>query len=137
MSIASVLKHPSVKSTLKVLRLIRRVQRAEDPYTVLDELFKDAPEEVQRVAKAVLDVAHVVAQNPKQDPEEVARQIGIALGLPEDQVEEFIDTVLPLAELIANMLVKEGRKEEKGQEAMEESKEIAEEKFITSENIHM
>jgi len=133
----SVLKHPSVKGTLKALRLIRRVQRAEDPYTVLDEVFKDAPEDVKRVAKAVLDVAHVVAQNPKQDPEEVARQIGVALGLPEDQVEEFIDTVMPLAELIADMLVKEGKKEEEEQKTAEESEETAEEKFITSENIHM
>jgi hypothetical protein len=129
----SALKHPAVKSTLRAVRLIRRIQRAEDPYAVLDEVFKDAPEDVRRVAKAVLDVAHVVAQNPKQDPEEVARQIGVALGLPEDQVEEFIDTVLPLAELIAGMLAKEGRKEEKEQETAEES----EEKFITSENTYM
>ena len=132
-NLMSVLKHPAVKGTLKTVRLIKRIQKSEDPYAVLDEVFKDAPEDVKRVAKAVLDVAHSVTQNPSQDPVEVARQIAIALGLPEDQIQDFIDTVLPLAELIADTLMKEGKKEEKN--IVE--KQSAEEKFITSENIHM
>jgi hypothetical protein len=129
MDLVSILRQPAVKATMKVVRLIRKLRSAEDPYTVLDEVFKDAPEDVKRVARSVLDVAHVVAQNPKQDPEEVARQIGIALGLPEDQIEEFVDTVIPLAELIANLLAKQVK-----QETTEES---TEEKFITSENIQV
>jgi spore cortex formation protein SpoVR/YcgB (stage V sporulation) len=76
---------------------------------VLDEVFRGAPEEVRRIARSVLDVAHSVAQNPKQDPEEVARQIAVVLGIPEEQVEDFIDTVVPLAEMLADML----RREEK------------------------
>jgi hypothetical protein len=127
------LKHPAVKGTLKALRLIKRIQRAEDPYTVLDEVFRDAPEDVKRIVKSVLDVAHAVAQNPKQDPEDVARQIAVALNLPEDQIQDFIDTVLPLAELIADTLMKGSKKEEKN--IVEEVP--AEEKFITSENIDM
>jgi hypothetical protein len=110
----SALRNPAVKAVLKTVRLAKRIQRAGDPYTVLDEVFKGAPEEVRRIAKSVLDVAHSVAQNPKQDPEEVARQIAIALGVPEEQVEDFIDTVVPLAEMLADMLRRE-------------------EKFITSE----
>jgi hypothetical protein len=110
----SALKNPAVKAVLKTVRLAKRIQRAGDPYAVLDEVFKGAPDEVRRIAKSVLDVAHSVAQNPKQDPEEVARQIAVALGIPEEQVEDFIDTVVPLAEMLADMLRKE-------------------EKFITSE----
>ena len=112
--LASVLKNPAVKAVLKTVRLAKKIQRAGDPYAVLDEVFRGAPEEVRKVAKSVLDVAHSVAQNPKQDPEEVARQIAVALGIPEEQVEDFIDTVVPLAEMLADMLRKE-------------------EKFITSE----
>jgi hypothetical protein len=108
------LKNPVVRAVLKTYRLAKRVQRAGDPYAVLDEVFRGAPEEVRRIAKSVLDVAHSVAQNPKQDPEEVARQIAVALGVPEEQVEDFIDTVVPLAEVLADMLRRE-------------------EKFITSE----
>jgi Glu-tRNA(Gln) amidotransferase subunit E-like FAD-binding protein len=117
MSVVSVLKHPTIKGTLKMLRLIKRIQSAEDPYSVLDEVFKDAPEDVKMVTKAVLDVAHAVAQNPKQDPEEVARQIGIALGLPEDQIEEFVSTVLPLAELIATVFMRQVEKQETAEES--------------------
>jgi hypothetical protein len=105
--LASVLKHPAVKATLKTIRLVKRIQRAGDPYAVLDEVFKGAPEDIRRIAKSVLDVAHSVAQNPKQDPEEVARQIAVALGIPGEQVEDFIDTVVPLAEMLADTLKRE------------------------------
>jgi hypothetical protein len=105
----SALRNPAVKTALKTIRLAKKIQRAEDPYTVLDEVFRGAPEDVRKIARSVLDVAHSVAQNPKQDPEEVARQIAVALGIPEEQVEDFIDTVVPLAEMLADML----RREEK------------------------
>ena len=105
----SALRNPAVKTALKTIRLAKKIQRAEDPYTVLDEVFRGAPEDVRKIARSVLDVAHSVARNPKQDPEEVARQIAVALGIPEEQVEDFIDTVVPLAEMLADML----RREEK------------------------
>ena len=107
--LASALRSPAVRAVLKTIRLAKKIQRAEDPYTVLDEVFRGAPDEVKKIARSVLDVAHSVARNPKQDPEEVARQIAIALGVPEEQVEDFIDTVVPLAEMLADML----RREEK------------------------
>jgi len=107
--LASALRSPAVRAVLKTIRLAKKIQRAEDPYTVLDEVFRGAPEDVRKIARSVLDVAHSVARNPKQDPEEVARQIAIALGVPEEQVEDFIDTVVPLAEMLADML----RREEK------------------------
>jgi len=103
----SALKNPAVKSALKTFRLIKKIQRAGDPYAVLDEVFRGAPEEVRRIAKSVLDVAHAVTDNPRQEPEEVARQIAIALGIPEEQVEDFIDTVIPIAEMVADLLQKE------------------------------
>ena len=103
------LKNPAVRAVLKTVRLAKKIQRAGDPYAVLDEVFRGAPEDVKRIAKSVLDVAHSVARNPRQDPEEVARQIAVALGIPEEQVEDFIDTVIPLAEVLADML----RREEK------------------------
>ena len=107
--LASALRSPAVRAVLKTIRLAKKIQRAEDPYTVLDEVFRGAPEDVRKIARSVLDVAHSVARNPKQDPEEVARQIAVALGIPEEQVEDFIDTVVPLAEMLADML----RREEK------------------------
>jgi hypothetical protein len=109
----SALRNPAVKTALKTIRLAKKIQRAEDPYTVLDEVFRGAPDEVKKIVRSVLDVAHSVAQNPKQDPEEVARQIAVALGIPEEQVEDFIDTVVPIAEMVADMFKKEIKEENK------------------------
>jgi len=113
-----VLKNPVLKTALKTIRLAKKIQKAEDPYAVLDEVFKGAPEEVRKIAKSVLDVAHSVAQNPEQDPEEVARQIAVALGVPEEQVEDFIDTVVPIAEMVADMFKKEVEEENKGEKLL-------------------
>jgi hypothetical protein len=114
----SALRNPAVKTALKTIRLAKKIQRAEDPYAVLDEVFRGAPEEVRKVARSVLDVAHSVAQNPKQDPEEVARQIAVALGIPEEQVEDFIDTVVPIAEMVADLFKKEVEEENKGEKLL-------------------
>jgi len=119
-----VLKNPVVKSGLRMYRLIKKLQRAENPYTVVEELFRDAPPEVRDTVKKVVDVAVAVSNSPNKDPEDVAREIGIAMGIPEDQIEDFIDTVIPIAELIASMIRKEEEKEAK----METEK-----KFITPE----
>jgi len=112
------LRNPAVKTALKTVRLIKKIQRAEDPYAVLDEVFRGAPEEVRKIAKGVLDVAHAVADNPRQEPEEVARQIAIALGIPEEQIEDFIDTVIPIAEMVADLFKKEVKEENKGEKLL-------------------
>jgi hypothetical protein len=122
--VVSVLKNPVVRSGLRMYRLIKRIQRADNPFTVVEELFRDAPPEVRDTVKKVIDVAVAVSSSPGKDPEDVAREIGIAMGIPEDQVEDFVDTVMPIAELIASMV----RKEEK-----EEIKIEAGKKFITPE----
>jgi hypothetical protein len=112
--LVSVLKNPAVKGVLKAYRLIKKFQRAGSPYEMLRDVFRDAPEEVRKIAFTVIDIASEVAREPNRDPEELAREIGRALGLTDEQVEEFVDTVVPLAEMIADMFKKE-------------------EKFITSE----
>jgi hypothetical protein len=122
--ITSVLRNPAVRSGLRMYRLIKRIQRAENPFTVVEELFRDAPLEVRDTVKKVIDVAVAVSNRPDKDPEDVAREIGIAIGIPEDQIEDFIDTVMPIAELIASMV----REEEKKEIKIEAGK-----KFITPE----
>ena len=122
--VVPVLKNPVVKSGLRMYRLIRKIQRAENPFTVVEELFRDAPPEVRDTVKKVIDVAVAVSNSPDRDPEDVAREIGIAMGIPEDQIEDFIDTVMPIAELIASMVSKEEKKEIKIE---------TEKKFITPE----
>jgi hypothetical protein len=122
--VVSVLKNPAVRSGLRMYRLIKRIQRAGNPFTVVEELFRDAPPEVRKTVKKVIDVAITVSNSPDKDPEDVAREIGIAMGIPEDQVEDFIDTVMPIAELIASMI----KKEEKEEIKIETGK-----KFITPE----
>jgi hypothetical protein len=122
--ITSVLRNPAVKSGLRMYRLIKRIQKAENPFTVVEELFRDAPLEVRDTVKKVIDVAVAVSNSPDKDPEDVAREIGIAMGIPEDQIEDFIDTVMPIAELITSMIKKEEKKEIKVE---------TEKKFITPE----
>ena len=93
----------AIRMALKVRRLLK-AGRSGDIARIVDEVFSDAPQHVKEVVKAILST-----EVHGKDPREVAREVGVKLGVKEEELDDFVDTVLMVAEEL-----KEFIKPEKG-----------------------
>jgi hypothetical protein len=78
---------------LKLIFKLRRLLRAKGEIDkIVEEVFRDAPSEVKEVVKGILSV-----NIEGKDPEKVAREIGIKLGIRDEDLDDFVDTVVTIA----------------------------------------
>jgi hypothetical protein len=82
----------AIRLALKVKRLLR-AGRSGDIAKVVDEVFSDAPQHVKDTVKSILSI-----NVEGKDPREVAREVGIKLGIKDEDLDDFVDTVVMLAE---------------------------------------
>jgi hypothetical protein len=84
---------------LKAIRLALKVRRllkaggSGDIAKVVDEVFSDAPQHVKDTMRAILSI-----NVEGKDPREVAREVGIKLGIKDEDLDDFVDTVVMIAE---------------------------------------
>jgi hypothetical protein len=81
------------------LRGLLRAGNSGDVRRVVGEVFKDAPEEVRRVVDGILSV-----NLEGKSPREIAKEIGIRLGIREEDLDDFVDTVVAVAEEVREYL---------------------------------
>jgi predicted Zn-dependent protease with MMP-like domain len=87
---------------LKVLFRLRGLLRASssgDVSKIVEEVFRDAPKEVREVVEGVLAI-----NIENRDPREVAREIGLRLGIKEEDLDDFVDTIMMIAEEVKEYL---------------------------------
>jgi hypothetical protein len=83
---------------LKLRRLIRTSGSGKVD-EIIDEVFKDAPQEVKEVVRGILSI-----NMEGKDPKEVAREIGIKLGIRDEDLDDFVDTVVTIADEVKEYL---------------------------------
>jgi hypothetical protein len=90
---------------LKAIRLVLKVRRllkagiSGDIDKIIDEVFSDAPPHVKETVKSILSV-----DTKGKNPREVAREVGIKLGIKEEYLDDFVDTVMMVAEEIREFI---------------------------------
>jgi len=102
--LSNILKSPSALIALKAFRLMRKLRSYNSLGEAVDAVFSGAPKEVKDVVRRITDIATAVAGDRSRNAEDIAREVALALGVPENQVEEFINVVMPVAELIVDEL---------------------------------
>lgn len=81
------------------LRKLLKVSGKGEIDRIVEEVFSDAPKEVKEVVRGILSI-----NLEGKDPKEVAREIGIKLGIREEDLDDFIDTILTIAEEVKEYL---------------------------------
>jgi Asp-tRNA(Asn)/Glu-tRNA(Gln) amidotransferase B subunit len=81
-----------LKLVFKLRRLYRASNRGEID-KIINEVFSDAPREVKEVVRGILSI-----NTEGRDPREVAREVGRKLGVKEEELDDFVDTVITIAE---------------------------------------
>jgi Asp-tRNA(Asn)/Glu-tRNA(Gln) amidotransferase B subunit len=81
------------------LRKLLKVSGKGEIDRIVEEVFSDAPKEVKEVVRGILSI-----NLEGKDPKEVAREIGIKLGIREEDLDDFVDTVLTIAEEVKEYL---------------------------------
>jgi Asp-tRNA(Asn)/Glu-tRNA(Gln) amidotransferase B subunit len=87
---------------LKLVFKLRRLYKASSKGEVdkiINEVFSDAPQEVKEVVRGILSI-----NVEGKDPREVAREIGIKLGVKEEELDDFVDTVMTIAEEVKEFI---------------------------------
>jgi hypothetical protein len=82
----------AIRLALKVRRLLK-AGRSGDLAKIVDEVFSDAPQHVKDTVKAILSI-----NVEGRDPREVAREVGAKLGIRDEDLDDFVDTVVMIAE---------------------------------------
>jgi Asp-tRNA(Asn)/Glu-tRNA(Gln) amidotransferase B subunit len=88
-----LLSWKQLKLAFKLRKLYRTVSKGEID-RIINEVFSDAPKEVKEVVNGILSINI----DNSRDPREVAREIGIKLGIKEEELDDFVDTVMTIAE---------------------------------------
>jgi Asp-tRNA(Asn)/Glu-tRNA(Gln) amidotransferase B subunit len=81
-----------LKLAFKLRKLYRTASKG-DIDRIVNEVFSDAPKEVKEIVNGILSI-----NVEGKDPREVAREIGIKLGIKEEELDDFVDTVMAIAE---------------------------------------
>jgi Asp-tRNA(Asn)/Glu-tRNA(Gln) amidotransferase B subunit len=81
-----------LKLALKLRKLYKTANKGEID-KIINEVFGDAPKEVREIVNGILSI-----NVEGKDPREVAREIGIKLGIKEEELDDFVDTVMTIAE---------------------------------------
>jgi Asp-tRNA(Asn)/Glu-tRNA(Gln) amidotransferase B subunit len=87
-----------LKLVFKLRKLLKASSKGEID-RIVEEVFSDAPKEVKEVVRGILSI-----NLEGKDPREVAREIGIKLGIREEDLDDFVDTVLTIAEEVKEYL---------------------------------
>ncbi len=104
-----LLTSDGIKMALKTVATIKRLTKAKEPDEAINTLLRGVPEDVKAQILGVLQVAKEVAKDPHKNPEDVARAVAEKLNIPSEQIEDFVSTVTSLAELVADVFVREER----------------------------
>jgi len=89
-----------VKTLAIVMRLRRMLKLSkDDPRKIIEEAFKNAPEDVKEVVYSIMDI-----QYDGKSPREVAVELGRKLGIRDEDLDTFADTVVSIAEEVAQAL---------------------------------
>ena len=81
------------------LRRLFRTSSGGGVDEIVNEVFSDAPEEVKEVVRGILSV-----NVEGKDPREVAREIGVKLGVKDEDLDDFVDTVVTIADEVKEYL---------------------------------
>jgi Asp-tRNA(Asn)/Glu-tRNA(Gln) amidotransferase B subunit len=87
---------------LKLVFKLRRLYKASSKGEIdkiIDEVFRDAPQEVKEVVRGILSI-----NTEGKDPREIAREIGIKLGVKEEELDDFVDTIMTIAEEVKEFI---------------------------------
>ena len=87
-----MLSWKQLKLVFKLRRLYKTASRGEID-KIVNEVFSDAPKEVKEIVNGILSI-----DIEGKDPREVAREIGMKLGIREEELDDFVDAVMTLAE---------------------------------------
>jgi Asp-tRNA(Asn)/Glu-tRNA(Gln) amidotransferase B subunit len=87
-----LLSWKQLKLAFKLRKLYKTANKGEID-KIINEVFSDAPQEVKEVVRGILSI-----NVGDKDPREVAREIGIKLGIKEEELDDFVDTVMTIAE---------------------------------------
>jgi hypothetical protein len=87
-----LLSWKQLKLAFKLRKLYKTASKGEID-RIVNEVFGDAPGEVREVVNGILSI-----NIESRDPREVAREIGIKLGIKEEELDDFVDTVMAIAE---------------------------------------
>jgi hypothetical protein len=88
----------AIRLALKVRRILK-AGRSGDIAKVVDEAFSDAPQHVKDTVKAILSV-----NVEGKDPREVAREVGKRIGVKDEDLDDFVDTVIMIAEEVKEFI---------------------------------
>ncbi len=83
---------------LKIDRLVKTSSRG-DVKSLVNELFKDAPDDVKRVVDLILNT-----EISGKDPKSVIVEIGSKLGLSGNDLDSFVEVMLDISERIKEYL---------------------------------
>jgi len=88
---------------LRARRLLRKSIEG-DVTKIVEEVFKDAPEDVKNIVGLILST-----EISNRDPKDVATEIGMKLGLKGEDLVDFVDTVLRIAEEVREFIKAESK----------------------------
>jgi hypothetical protein len=88
----------AIRMALKIRRLLK-AGRSGDIAKVIDEVFSDAPPHVKDTVKAILSI-----DVGDKDPREIAREVGMKLGIREEDLDDFVDTIMMIAEEVKEFI---------------------------------
>jgi len=80
-----------LKLVLKLRKLLKTSSKGEID-KIVEEVFGDAPNEVKEIVRGILSI-----NVEGKDPREIAREVGVKLGIKEEDLDDFIDTILMIA----------------------------------------
>jgi len=87
-----------IKLMLK-LRGLFKASRDGDVNRIISEVFRDAPREVREAVEGIL-----LINTEGKDVKEIAREIGIKIGVKPEDLDDFVDTVISVAEEVKEYL---------------------------------
>jgi hypothetical protein len=88
----------AIRMALKIRRLLK-AGRSGDIAKIIDEVFSDAPPHVKDTVKAILSI-----DVEGKDPREIAREVGVKLGISEEHLDDFVDTIMMIAEEVKEFI---------------------------------